>query len=74
MSRALVYRWHNTFRDGRTCSQDKQRPGRPSVVHEKVVIVKNSCNTDRRMTVKDFEKLYNIGAATAHIILTERCI
>ena len=70
-SRALMYRWHNTFRGGRTCTQAKHRSGRPSVVDEMVAIIKNPLDTDQRMTVKDFANMLNIGA---HNILKERFI
>ena len=63
MGRAHVDRWHNTFHDGRIYTQDKQISGRQYVVDEKVAIVKNAVNTNRRITVKDIANLCNISAS-----------
>ena len=51
LSRAQVFRWHKTFREGREGVEDEQRSGRPSTAHtsdntEKVRAVLNS---DRRL-------------------------
>ena len=72
VSRALVYRLHKRFTEGRTTPYDDLKPGRPSVIDSKVTSqVQNLITQDGRSTVRDVALLCDIGVATAHRILTE---
>ena len=57
MCRALVYKWHRRFRDGRQTTSDDERSARPPVVDEKLVeSVCNIVDEDRRVTVREIER------------------
>ena len=54
VSRALVYKWHKRFRDGRCDTSDDSRSGRPPIITERSLsLVKNVIDDDRRLTVRD---------------------
>lgn len=73
VSRALVYRWHKRYSEGRSTPYDDVKPGRPSVIDENVTsTVQNAIRKDGRSTVRDIALLCDIGVATAHKILTEK--
>lgn len=72
LSRAQVFRWHKTFREGREGVEDEQRSGRPSTAHtsdntEKVRAVLNS---DRRLSVRLIADRVDLPKSIVHDIIT----
>ena len=72
VSRALVYRWHKRYFEGRSSPYEDVRPERPSVIDETVTLTaQNAIHTDGCSTVRDIALRCGIGVATAHRLLTE---
>lgn len=54
VSRTMVYKWHQRFKDGRTDNFTDERKGRPQEVDTSVTeAVLKGLNTDRRVTVRE---------------------
>lgn len=53
VSRALVFKWHRRFSEGRVAVEDDKRPVRPVMFHNDRVIemVKKIVDSDRRVTI-----------------------
>ena len=74
VSRALVYRWHKRFSDGRSSCDDEKRRGRPSIVDDSSVTlnVRRAIQEDGRRTVREISIICDIGKTTVHKIITEQ--
>jgi len=72
VSRTQVFRWHETFVDGRECGEDEPRSGRPcmSKTDENVTKVRDLLRSDRRLTVRIISSVLNLNRQTVHEILT----
>ena len=71
VSRALVFKWHKRFFEGRESLQDDSRPGRKSIVDAaQLTSVKEAPDADRRLTVRELSEL-GASVGTVHNILTK---
>ena len=72
VSRALVYKWHKRFDDGRVSTKDNERVGRPAIADEKALtLVRKVIDTDWLLTVRDIAEICDLKRTTVHDILTE---
>ena len=75
VSRALVFRWHKRFREGRDSVEDDERSGRPNsaVCKKTVVEVQRQINGDRRMSIDEIirEVPFHISYGSVQTILTD---
>ena len=68
--RALVFKWHQRFRDGRSSIEDDNRCGRPAVVKGSIMEkVKEMVYTDRRHTLRSLASTLHVSCSTIHDIL-----
>lgn len=74
VSRALVYRWHKRFSDGRYSCDDEKGRGRRSIFDDSSVTlnVRRAIQDDGRRTVREVSVICDIGKTTAHKVLTEQ--
>ena len=69
-SRALVFKWHKRFREGRDSIEDDERCGRSASVRPTMVQqVRNLINEDRRFTVRTLSSEIGVSKNTVHRIL-----
>lgn len=71
-SKATIYRWFNSFRDGRTSVLDEEKPGRPGEIAEGIsgrlkIIVEN----ERRITTRELTARLNVSKGTISTLLSE---
>lgn len=72
VSRALIFKWHKRFRDGReSIEDDKGRGRRPSLNATSINDVKTVLDQDRRYTIRDICDITGISRGTVHRILTD---
>jgi predicted transcriptional regulator len=72
VSRALVFKWHKRFSDGRTDIKDDERPGRNAVIRTtSSTSIKKVLEGDRRLTVREIAEIADVSRGTVHRILTE---
>ena len=70
VSRALVFKWHKRFFEGRESLQDDSRPGRKSIVDAaQLTSVKEALDADRRITVRELSELAEASVGTMYNIL-----
>ena len=71
VSRALVYRWHKRFSDGRSSCDDEKRCGRPSIVDDSRVMlnVRHVIQENGRHTVREISIICDIGKTTVYKII-----
>ncbi|XP_066965661.1 protein GVQW3-like [Macrobrachium rosenbergii] len=72
LSRAQIYRWYKTFKDGRENVEDEPRSGRRSSsrTDENVTRVKAVLDTDRRMDIRLIADEVRIPKTVVHRIVT----
>ena len=72
VSRARVFRWYETFLDGRESMEDGPRSERPctSKTEENVTKVRAVVGSDRSLTVRMIGSELNLNHRTVHFILT----
>lgn len=72
LSKAQVFRWHKTFKEGREDVEDEQRSGRPSTAHtlDNVAKVRAALNTDRRLSVRLIADKVELPKSIVHEIIT----
>ena len=74
LSRAQVFRWHKTFKEGRENVEDEERSGRPTTActSDNAERVKAVLNSDRRLSVRLIADKSNLPKSIVHeIIATE---
>lgn len=72
VSRALVFKWHRRFKDGREDLQDDVGRGRKSEIDATLIdTIRDVVIRDRRVTVRDLCDMTGKGYGTVHRILTE---
>lgn len=72
VSRALIFKWHERFRNGRESVEDDKGRGRKSTLDTtSIQTVKDVVDQDRRFTVRDICDITGKGRGTVHRILTE---
>ncbi len=73
MSQTTVYKWYNTFENGRTSIKDNNRNGPPKEATKegKVDAVRNTLEKSRRVTVRMIADELNISEGNVHKILTK---
>ena len=70
--RALVFKWHKRFSEGRESLQDDSRPGRKSIVDAaQLTSVKEALDANRRLTVRELSELAGASVGTVYNILTK---
>ncbi|KAK3108097.1 hypothetical protein FSP39_001103 [Pinctada imbricata] len=58
VSRALVYKWHKRFREGREAIQDDERSGRPREIDDNVTqSIRDAITGDGRVTILDIAEI-----------------
>ena len=68
--RALVYKWHKRFREGRNTVKADSRTGRPSVIDvDLMTSIEDLVKTDRRVSIRDLEDATGASRGTVHNIL-----
>lgn len=71
-SRALVFKWHNRFRNGRESINDDERCGRSPTVRKSLAEkVKEMIYEDRRLTVRAISADLGVSLSTIHTILKD---
>ena len=72
LSRAQVFRWHKTFKEGRENAEDEERSGRPTTAHttNNAERVKAALNTDRRLSVRLIADQTELPKSIVHEIIT----
>lgn len=72
VSRTMVYKSHQRFKDGRTDIFDDERKGRPQEVDTSVTeSVLRELNNDRRVTVREIADKFDFSVPTIHQIITQ---
>jgi hypothetical protein len=73
MSRARVFRWYNTFSEGRTLVDGEQRSGRSSATRtgDNTARVRELVRSDRRLTIRMIADEVNMNRKTVRLIPTE---
>ena len=72
VSRALVFKWHKRFSEGRESLQDDSRPGQKSIVEAaQLTSVKEALDVDRRLSVRELLELAGASVGTVYNILTK---
>jgi hypothetical protein len=73
MSLSQSNRWFKRFNEGDHDVHDKPRSGRPSSCRndEKVTLIKNLVNEDRRKTVRQLSEESEMSLGSVHAVLTE---
>ena len=70
VSRALVFKWHKRFTDGRQDIGDDERPGRAAVIRaSSSTSIKTALEGDRRLTVRELSEITDVSRGTVHRIL-----
>ena len=73
LSRTMVFKWHNVFKEGRENVEDDPRSGRPisSTNDQNVEVVRAVLAKDRRLSVRMSAEETGLNKNTVHRILTE---
>lgn len=72
VSRALVFKWHKRFSEGRESIQDDTRSGRKLHVNEThLTSIKEALEFDRRVTVRELSEIADLSVGTVHNILSK---
>jgi len=73
LSRTMVFKWHNTFKEGRENVEDDPRSGRPisSTNDQNVEVVRAVNAKDRRLSVRMVTEETGLDKNAAHRILTD---
>ena len=73
LSRAAVFRWFASFKEGRIEVTKKTSPGRPTDARkeENVAKVRSILDSDRRLTCEEIAKEMGISHGSVHTILTQ---
>ena len=70
--RALVYKWHRRFSEGRTSIEDDSGRGRKRKINGKLIsAVSDVMEKDRRQTVAEVATQVGVSVGTIHTVLTE---
>ena len=68
--RALVYKWHKRFSDGRTSTEDDAGRGRTSIINSDLIrSVSNVIEQDRRQSVREISAQLDVSYGTVQTIL-----
>ncbi|XP_053390617.1 protein GVQW3-like [Mercenaria mercenaria] len=71
--RALVYKWHKRFREGRESLEDDSGRGRPKLVSSAMIQrVNDVVDEDRRITIGEICDRIHVSYGTIQTILTEK--
>jgi len=72
VSRALVFKWHRRFRDGRESLHDDEGRGRKREMSTTLATsVSRALTEDRRLTVRALSERFGVSYGTIYTILTE---
>ena len=72
VSRALVFKWHKRFSEGRESLLDDSRPDWKSIVDAaQLTSVKEALDADRRPTIRELSELAGASVGTVYNILTK---
>ena len=72
LSRAMVFKWHKAFKEGRKNVEDDPHSGRPiSSTNENVEVVRAVMVKDRRLSVRTIAEETGLNRNTVHRILTD---
>ena len=74
VSRALVFKWHKRFRDGRGSCNDNERSGCPTSVttESNVSHVRDKLDQDRRITLTQLSEDLSISYGSVHNIVHKK--
>ena len=74
VSRALVFKWHKRFRDGRGSCNDDERSGCPTSVttESNVSRVRDKLDQDRRITLTQLSEDLSISYGSVHNIVKKK--